>query len=115
MLIVSPNQMHTITAAINRATHKGIPVVLFDRKTDSRDYTAFIGADNHRIGRMMGEYVAEVLHGKGNIVEIEGLLSSSPTIERHKGFVEAISKYPGLKLIDSESAGWKQDLARMPS
>jgi ABC-type sugar transport system substrate-binding protein len=51
LLIASPNQMHTISPAINRAFDKGIPVILFDRKTDSHKYTAFIGADNHEIGR----------------------------------------------------------------
>lgn len=48
LLIVSPNQIHTITSAIDKAYNRGIPVILFDRKTDSGKYTAFIGADISR-------------------------------------------------------------------
>ena len=108
LLIVSPNQMNTVTPAIDRAYDSGIPVVLFDRKTDSGKYTAFVGADNEKIGRTIGEYIATRLGGKGTVVEIRGLEGSSPAIERHNGFVAAISKHPGIQLLASESGNWLQ-------
>lgn len=108
LLIVSPNQMNTVTPAIDRAYDSGIPVVLFDRKTDSGKYTAFVGADNEKIGRTIGEYIATRLGGKGTVVEIRGLEGSSPAIERHKGFVSAIRKYSGIRLLASESGTWLQ-------
>ncbi len=106
LLIISPNQVSTINVAIDRARKKGIPVVMFDRKTNVGNYTAYMGADNYGIGRMMGNYVASRLKGKGNIVEIKGLQGSSPAIERHRGFVDAIAHYPGLRIVDSRYAGW---------
>ena len=45
LLIISPNQAHAITPVVDKAVEKGIPVILFDRKTDGK-YTAFIGAQN---------------------------------------------------------------------
>lgn len=85
ILIVAPNQMNTVTPAIENAYNKGIPVILFDRKTGSDKYTAFIGADNVKMGRTMGEYIASRLGGKGRVLEITGLKGSSPAIERHQG------------------------------
>ena len=82
LLIVSPNQSHTITPAIEEAFDAGVPVILFDRKIDSDKYTAFIGADNVRIGRILGDYLADILGGKGRVVEIQGLRESSPAAER---------------------------------
>ena len=108
LLIVSPNQMNTVTPAIDRAYDRGIPIVLFDRKTDSGKYTAFVGADNEKIGRTIGEYIATRLGGKGTVVEIRGLEGSSPAIERHNGFVAAISRHPGIRLLASESGNWLQ-------
>ena len=55
LLIVSPNQMNTVTPAVDRAIDRGIPVILTDRKTGSGKYTAFIGADNEKIGYTIGE------------------------------------------------------------
>lgn len=106
LLIASPNQMHTISPAINRAFDKGIPVILFDRKTDSHKYTAFIGADNHEIGRVMGECVGTALQGRGNVVEITGLQTSSPAIDRHRGFCDALKRFPGIHLISSVHGDW---------
>lgn len=108
LLIVSPNQVNGVSAAIDRAMQKNIPVILYDRKTNAQNFTAFMGADNILIGEMLGEYVAGQLGGHGNIVEISGLKGSSPAIERHKGFMNAISRYPGIKIIASKDGDWKE-------
>ena len=77
LLIISPNQVHSITPVIDKAYDKGIPVILFDRKTDSQKYTAFIGADNVKVGKAIGEFIAKTLRGKGKVIEIKGLDKSS--------------------------------------
>ena len=79
LLIVAPNQVQTISPAIDRAYDKGIPVIVFERKTSSHKYTAFISADNYEMGRVMGEYIITRLGGKGRVLEIKGLKGSSPS------------------------------------
>ena len=108
LLIVSPNQINTVTRAIDRAYDCGIPVILFDRKTGSGKYTAFVGADNEKIGFTIGEYIATRLGGKGAVAEIRGLEGSSPAIERHRGFVSAIRRHPGIRLVAVEDGTWLQ-------
>lgn len=112
ILIVAPNQMNTVTPAIENAYNKGIPVILFDRKTGSDKYTAFIGADNVKMGRTMGEYIASRLGGKGRVLEITGLKGSSPAIERHQGFADALKHYPGIELVAVSSGTWLQQSGR---
>ena len=111
LLIVSPNQSHTITPAVEEAYDAGIPVILFDRKIDSPKYTAFIGADNVEVGRIMGQFIADYLGGKGKVVEIQGLEGSSPADDRHRGFKEALDGYPGISLLASPYGGWLQENA----
>lgn len=108
LLIVSPNQVNTISPALERAQQKGIPVILVDRKTQSKKYTAFIGCDNYLLGKLVGDYIAQRLKGKGRIVEIRGLDDSSPAIDRHRGFVDALNAYPDLQIVASESGDWKE-------
>ena len=108
LLIVAPNQISTISQAVDRAYDAGIPVILFDRKTDSDKYTAFIGADNYAIGRTMAKFVAADLGGNGRIVEILGLEGSSPAIERHRGFADEISLYSGISIVDSQYSDWTE-------
>lgn len=109
LLIVSPNQIHTISSVIDKAYDAGIPVILFDRKTDSKKYTAFIGADNYEAGYEMGNFIGQQLDGKGNIAEICGLQASSPAIERNRGFMDALKDYSGIKVIARKHGDWVKE------
>lgn len=112
LLIVSPNEAEPLTGIISEVFKKGIPVILIDRKIESGDYSAFIGGNNYQIGKEAGIYAVKLLKGKGRIVEISGLEGSSPAKERHKGFVEEISKAPEISIIKSLSGEWEVASAR---
>ena len=111
LLIVAPNQVQTISPAIDRAYDKGIPVIVFERKTSSRKYTAFISADNYEMGRVMGDYIISRLHGQGTVLEIKGLEGSSPAIERHNGFMDALKATPGITVVGSLQGDWTESTA----
>lgn len=110
-LIVAPNQMSTINPAIDRAFDSGIPVVVFERKTSSRKYTAFVSADNYAIGRQMGEWAAARLGGKGKVLVVAGLRGSSPAIEREKGFRDEIARHSGIETIATLQGDWTEPTA----
>ena len=97
LLIVAPNEATPITPVVEEAYNRGIPVIVVDRKILSDKYTAYVGADNYEIGKAVGEYVANVLHGQGDVVEISGLVGSTPAVDRHQGICEGyirLSRYP---------------------
>ena len=101
--------MSAISKAVERAYEKGIPVILYDRISSTDKFTAFIGCDNYLIGKSMGTFIAQKLQGKGRIVEICGLDGSSPAMERHLGFMDAIKSYPGIQVVASEGGNWKEE------
>lgn len=111
LLIVAPNQVATVSPAIDQAFDKGIPVIVFDRKTNSEKFTAYIGADNYEMGRMMGEYICNRLKGKGRVLEIMGLKGSSPAIDRHNGFMDAMKSYPNITVVASLQGDWTEESA----
>nr|WP_278716106.1 substrate-binding domain-containing protein [Bacteroides caecimuris] len=113
LLIISANEAAPMTPIVEEAYQKGIPVILVDRKILSDKYTAYIGADNYEIGRAVGNYIASTLKGKGNVVELTGLGGSTPAMERHQGFMAAISNFPDIKLIDKADAAWERAPAEM--
>ena len=112
LLIVAPNQLATISPAIDRAFDKGVPVIVFERKTSSKKYTAYIGADNYEMGRTMGEHIAMQLNGQGHVVEVMGLKGSSPAIERHNGFMDALKRHPGITVTATLQGDWTEESAR---
>ena len=109
LLIVAPNQVATISPAIDRAYDSGIPVIVFERKTNSRKFTAFMSADNYEMGRQMGEYIAKRLNGSGKVLEVMGLKGSSPAIERHNGFVDALKNYPKVEITATLQGDWTEE------
>lgn len=95
ILVVAPNDYKSVAPAIARARRRGIPVVLFDRKADTNNYTAYIGGDNVAAGRAMANYalslVGESLQGRrGTILELTGGMKSSPALDRHRGFMQVM-------------------------
>lgn len=111
LLIVAPNQVTTVSPAIDEVFDKGIPVIVFDRKTNSEKFTAYIGADNYEMGRLMGDYIATQLKGTGRVLEIMGLKGSSPAIDRHNGFESALKAYPNITLVASLQGDWTEESA----
>ena len=109
LLIVSPNQYDLMSDEIDKIYDAGIPVIMFDRKTNSSKYTSFVRADNCQIGEMIGHYLAEKIGGKGNVIEIGGLKESSPAQERHEGFAKAIGQYPEINIVGFENGDWTED------
>ena len=100
-----------MSPAIDRAYDRGIPVIVFERKTDSQKYTSFVSADNYEMGRVMGEYIASCLGGAGRVLEVMGLKGSSPADERHRGFREAIDRYPQISVVATLQGDWTEETA----
>ena len=99
LLIVSPHEIQPLNAILEKAFDSKIPIVLIDRRITSDKYTAFIGASNYEVGQNAGKYAVALLKGKGKVLEITGLNTASPFIDRDKGFIDIISKSKGIELI----------------
>jgi len=91
---------------LREAKAAGIPVILTDRAVDTKDDTlwvTFMGSDFVEEGRRAGRWLAEKMHRKANIVELQGTVGSAPANDRYKGFREAIAPYPNMKIIKSQT------------
>ena len=111
LLIVAPNEAAAITPVVEKAYRQGIPVVVIDRKILSDKYTAFVGADNYEIGKDVGQYILNRLHGKGKVLEITGVEGSTPAMERHKGLTDVLKEEPGIEITASVDGAWLQSVA----
>lgn len=111
LLIISPKEAAPLTAPVAEAYRSGMPVIVLDRRVLGADYTTFIGADNRKIGRAAGQWAAAKLANKGKIVELKGLMTSTPGQDRHSGFLEGI-KGTGLEIIFDADMKWLEPDAR---
>lgn len=100
---------------LREAKRARIPVILTDRTIQTSDpslYATFIGSDFYEEGKMAADWLAKHVNGKGNIVELQGTPGAAPANERRKAFADGIKKYPGLKIIDSQSGNFERSLGK---
>ncbi len=110
LLIVSPNEINPIQKAIEEVYKKGIPVILIDRRIDSENYTAYIGGDNYEIGKFAAEYIGGKLDYKGNVLEIQGAMTTSAAVERSNGFNDALANYSKLNNVYKIHSFWNENI-----
>ncbi len=105
-IILAPKVETGWDSALKEAKATGIPVILLDRSIDTADpslYVTYIGPDCVEEGRIAGRWLADKLHLKGNVIELEGTPGSAPAIARKKGFHEIIDQYPDIKIVESQT------------
>lgn len=112
LLIISPNEAEPLTPVVEETFHKGIPVIVVDRKISTPLYSAYVGGNNYAIGKIAGDYAAHLLTGKGRIIEVTGLPKSSPAMERHNGFADALKNYPDIRIVGQVNGDWLKEKAQ---
>jgi ribose transport system substrate-binding protein len=114
LLLISPKEAAPLTRPVAEAYDKGIPVIVLDRAVEGEKFTTFIGADNRKIGREAGRWIARTLGGKGHFVELQGLMTSTPAQDRHAGFLEGVEldKHPDLQAVFTADMAWLEPNAR---
>jgi ribose transport system substrate-binding protein len=104
-IVVNPSDREKLNPVIKQAKDKGIVVVAVDQAVSAPE--AYVATnDQVAYGRLGGEWLAKSLGGKGNVVEMRGIAGVPADDDRHKGFTEAISTSPGIKVVKEVFTGW---------
>lgn len=109
-IIVCPVDSRGIGPGIRKANDAGIPVFTADIAAQEGTVISHIASDNEAGGRLAGEYLAKALNGKGSIAIINHPAVTS-VLDRVHGFKEAISGFPGIRIVADVSGQGVRDKA----
>ena len=99
-ILVSVGNAALLGPEIDKAIAAGIPVITVDSDAPASHRLYFIGTNNLQAGRLGGQRVVSRLNGKGNVVFFTNI--SQPNLdERLKGYKDAFSTFPGIKVVDT--------------
>lgn len=104
-IVLAPTDAKALVSPVNTAARAKVPVVIIDSGLKSEKYVSFVATDNYRGGVLAGEEMARLLGGKGNVILLRYQTGSASTEEREAGFLDAIKKVPGLKILSSDQHG----------
>ncbi len=111
-LIISPKEAAPLTKPVAEVFAAKIPVIVLDRAVEGDAYTCFIGGDNRLIGAAAGRFVAESFPSGAKIVELKGLMTSVPGVDRHEGFASGLGGRKDLEIVFDADMQWLEDRAR---
>jgi ribose transport system substrate-binding protein len=115
-IVLAPLDSQALVNPVATAVQAGIPVVVMDSGLKSDKHISFVATDNFQGGQMAGEHLAKLLNGKGNVILLRYAVGSASTEDREKGFLEAIGKFPDIKLISADQyAGATRETAYQAS
>ena len=118
VIVLSPVVDSGWDEVLTEAREAGIPVLLSDRRIETEDdglYLTYIGADFMEEGRRAMRWIAanvKTEHGAVKIMELQGTLGASPTVERKRGFEEQMAGNPGYRIAYSESGDFTYEGGR---
>ena len=115
-IVLAPLDSRALVAPVASALQAGVPTVVIDSDLQSDKQVSFVATDNFKGGQMAGEFLAKQLSGKGSIILLRYQVGSASTEAREAGFLDAVKKVPGLKLISSDQhAGATREMAYQAS
>ena len=115
-MVLAPLDSRALVRPVHNAVQANVPVVIMDSDLKSDEYVSFVATDNYKGGQLAGEQMAKLLGGKGNVILLRYAVGSASTEARENGFLDALKKYPEIKLISSDQhAGATRELAYQAS
>lgn len=108
-LVILAHNSEAMTPVAERIKQKGIFIVNVDRGFTKPIADIFLEGDNKAFGRKSGQFVAEKLGGKGNIVILQGISGTTVNTDRVNAAMEVFKAYPEIKVLDSQPADWSRE------
>ena len=102
-IVVAATEKKVLNQSLARAKQLGIPVTVFDSGVDSDDYISFVATNNFEAGQLGARKLAALLGGKGKVAVVMNAPGSASTVERERGFADAMSKeFPEIQVVATQ-------------
>jgi ribose transport system substrate-binding protein len=74
-------------------------------------WVAHMGVDGEPSGYYVAKELFNMMGGSGKIVALQGLLANVPAIQRFSGLKKALAEFPGIELLEDQTAEWDRTKA----
>jgi ribose transport system substrate-binding protein len=98
-IVLAPTDRVALVSVVERAAREKIPVTIFDSAIDTENYVSFVATNNYAAGQMAARRIGQILNGRGTVAMLMNMPGSASTLEREKGFEDALSKeFPQIQI-----------------
>ena len=104
-IVLAPLSDKALGGSVRAAAQAQIPTVVFDSDLEGQDHVSFVATDNQAAGAVAGEQMAALLREQGAVVVLRYLEGSASTTNRERGFLDAIKRHPGVRVLSDNQYG----------
>jgi ribose transport system substrate-binding protein len=98
-ILISCSDADKVTAAINNAVDRGVPVMTFDSDAAESKRFAFYGVDDEKLGRMVMRELAAQIRKKGSVAILAGNAAAPNLRKRVEGVTKEAALHPGITIV----------------
>jgi ribose transport system substrate-binding protein len=98
-ILISCSDADKVTAAINDAVDRGVPVMTFDSDAAGSKRFAFYGVDDEKLGRTVMRELAAQLRKKGSVAILGGNAAAPNLRKRVDGVKKEAALTPGITIV----------------
>jgi ribose transport system substrate-binding protein len=110
-IMVDANSATALNGVISEAERAKVPVISFDQAVTNK-YAINVTVDHYKWGQRYAQWIADQLHGQGNVVVLDGIPGHPAAEARKKAALETFAKYPGIKVVWSGYGEWDEAKAQ---
>jgi len=105
-IVLAPLDDVALKPVVHDAIRNDIPVVIIDSELKTDKYVSFVATDNYKGGVKAGMQMGKLLNGKGKIVMLRFMEGSASTMNREKGFLDALKEHaPEVEVLSDNQYG----------
>jgi ribose transport system substrate-binding protein len=104
-IVLAPLNDKGLLPPVKAAKAAGIPVVIFDSALQGDEHVSYVATDNVAAGKLGGEKLVKSVGGTGNVILLRYLEGSASTSQREQGFLDAMGKASGIKIVSDNQYG----------
>jgi ribose transport system substrate-binding protein len=102
-LAVAPAEQQALVRPVEAAVRAGIPVIVYDSGLNSDKFLSFVATNNYEAGEDAARKLAELMHGRGKIIELRHMPGSASSMDRERAFETVIAKqFPDMHIVGSQ-------------
>jgi ribose transport system substrate-binding protein len=112
IIVFDPVDNAKLVPAIDKINAANIPAIEITDRAEGGKFVSAVLPDDYQLGLATARRLIKALDGKGNVVILEGIPANTTSIERLKGFNEAIKEAPAVKLLASKTGNYQRKPAQ---
>jgi ribose transport system substrate-binding protein len=112
VILFDPVDNRKMASAVEKMNAAEIPVIDITDRAEGGKFVSAVLPDDYQLGLATARRLLKALDGKGGVVILEGIPTATSSIERVRGFNDAVKEFPDVKLLASKAANYQRKPAQ---